>query len=45
MLARVRAWDTNNARWLANTEAVFVVLDEIFRQAKADITYMDSTVS
>jgi predicted dehydrogenase len=45
MLNRVRAWDTDNARWLAETEAVFVILDEVFRQAKADSTISGSSVS
>jgi predicted dehydrogenase len=34
MLARVRAWDTDNAQWLADAEAVFVILDDVFRTAK-----------
>jgi hypothetical protein len=36
MLRRVRTWDTDNDRWLADSEAVFVILDEIFRTARHD---------
>lgn len=36
MLRRVRAWDTDNDRWLADSETVFVILDEIFRMARKD---------
>ena len=36
MLARVRAWDTGNAQRLADAEAVFVILDDIFRATKGN---------
>jgi hypothetical protein len=35
MLARVRSWDTDNAQWLPDADAVFIILDEIFSSAKA----------
>jgi predicted dehydrogenase len=36
MLDRVRSWDIDNARWLADAATVTTVLDQIFATARAD---------
>jgi len=38
MLRRVRAWDTDNTRWLADAEGVVAVLDAIFRSDREGST-------
>lgn len=36
MLNRIRAWDTDNAPWLAEAEGVVAIMDAIFRSAQQD---------